>query len=170
MILGQACAMILFQVYVEGFLEKHAIRQVYVLESRCASLIIFDLIVFFRVEKFLLVDRERSYNLILVRLNTIKEMFQRICNRKHNVEQTLLVTWPRFLSVLLFGQTSRRICDLSRTLLISQRNTRTRRAFYPRLNDQSRKVGQFYSVSIINAQVGLFFSTRDRTGWSLADA
>lgn len=92
MILGQACAMILFQFYVEGFLEKHAIRQVYVLESRCASLIIFDLIVFFRVEKFLLVDRERSYNLILVRLNTIKEMFQRICNRKHNVEQTLLVT------------------------------------------------------------------------------
>lgn len=47
MILGQACVMILFQVYVKGFLEKHAIRQDYVLESCCAILIIFDPIVFF---------------------------------------------------------------------------------------------------------------------------
>lgn len=40
--------MILFQVYVKGFLEKHAIRQDYVLVSCCAILIIFDPIVFFQ--------------------------------------------------------------------------------------------------------------------------
>lgn len=65
--------MILFRVYVKGFLEKHAIRQDCVLESCRAILIIFDPIVFFPRYESHGVRRTRG-EILISRLGTFVQL------------------------------------------------------------------------------------------------